>query len=471
METVIIVNKRSTGSALYVSIISIVAAIGGFLFGFDTAVISGALRSLITYFQVENSPVLQGWLVSSIILGSVFGAGLSGWLTDKFGRKNILILTAFLFLTSAIGSSIASSFTFFFFSRFIAGIAVGIAAMVVPLYISEVSPPRIRGRMVSMYQFAITFGVLAAYFSNDYLRKLAIEITATPKPGNVIYWVLKDIWRAMLSSEILPSLFFLASLFFVPESPRFLMMRGLEKKAKLILLRVSGEVVADRETNEIREALSKETGSVKEMFMPGLRKATFIALFLSIVSQFSGIDIILHYGPVILEKAGFTFGNSLYGQIIFGIVLVVFTVLAMWKVDAMGRRILLIIGNTGVFISLLVMGFLFASPAPSQTALIITISFFIASFAFSLGPIPWIIMSEIFPTKIRGRAMAIATLVLFAANWLIAQMFPLMSKILGEHGTFWLLAVLTIPTFYFAWKILPETKGRSLEELENLWKQ
>ncbi len=249
------------------------------------------------------------------------------------------------------------------------------------------------------------------------------------------------------------------------------MMRGLEKKAKLILLRVSGEVVADRETNEIREALSKETGSVKEMFMPGLRKATFIALFLSIVSQFSGIDIILHYGPVILEKAGFTFGNSLYGQIIFGIVLVVFTVLAMWKVDAMGRRILLIIGNTGVFISLLVMGFLFASPAPSQTALIITISFFIASFAFSLGPIPWIIMSEIFPTKIRGRAMAIATLVLFAANWLIAQMFPLMSKILGEHGTFWLLAVLTIPTFYFAWKILPETKGRSLEELENLWKQ
>lgn len=470
MGTAILVNKRSTSSALYVAVISIVAAIGGFLFGFDTAVISGALSSLIKYFQLENSPVLQGWLVSSIILGSVFGAALSGWLADKFGRKNILIVTAFLFLVSAIGSSLASSFTIFIIFRFMGGLAVGIAAMVVPLYISEVSPPQIRGRMVSMYQFAVTFGVLAAYFSNDYLRKLGIEVTATPKPDSFVYWMLSEIWRAMLGSEILPSLLFLILLFFVPESPRFLMMRGSEKRARLILLRVSGEVVAHREIIEIREALIKETGSVKEMFMPGLRKATFIALFLSIVSQFSGIDIILHYGPVILERAGFTFGNSLYGQIIFGVVLVAFTVLAMWKVDTLGRRILLIIGNAGVFISLLVMGYLFASPAPSQTALIVAVSFFIASFAFSLGPIPWIIMSEIFPTKIRGRAMAIATLVLFAANWLIAQLFPLMSKILGEHGTFWLLAILTIPTFFFAWKVLPETKGKSLEELETLWK-
>jgi SP family arabinose:H+ symporter-like MFS transporter len=238
-----------------------------------------------------------------------------------------------------------------------------------------------------------------------------------------------------------------------------------------ILVRVSGQVTAQREIVEIREALSKETGSVMQLLMPGLRKATFIALFLSVVSQFSGIDIVLHYGPVIMERAGFSFANSLFGQIIFGIVLVVFTIISMWKIDALGRRKLLMLGNAGIFISLLVMGWIFKTPHPSETGLIVSISFFIASFAFSLGPIPWIIMAEIFPTKIRGRAMAIATLVLFAANWLIAQLFPLMSEKLGEGGMFWLLAILAIPTFFFVWKVLPETKGKSLEALETLWEK
>jgi SP family arabinose:H+ symporter-like MFS transporter len=456
------------GSIFYVSVISIVAALGGFLFGFDTAVISGALSSLITWFHLESSPVLQGWLVSSIILGSVLGAAISGFLADKYGRKQTLFFTAVLFLLSALGSATASSFIFFITARLIAGIAVGIAAMVAPLYISEVSPPRIRGRLVSMYQFAITVGVLAAYFSNDYIRQLSLNLNRY-SPDSYIYWLLSDIWRAMLGSEILPSILFFLLLFFVPESPRYMMMGSRENAAMNILIRVSGNMTAKKEIIEIKEALSKETGSVKEMFMPGLRKATFIALFLSVVSQFSGIDIILHYGPVILERAGFSFGDSLYGQIIFGIVLVAFTVLSMWKVDSIGRKKLLFIGNAGIFLSLIAMGWFFNTSSPSETGLIISISFFIASFAFSLGPIPWIIMSEIFPTKIRGRAMAIATLVLFAANWIIAQLFPFLSSILGEHGTFWLLSALTIPTFFFTWKVLPETKGKSLEELEGSW--
>lgn len=457
------------GSIFYVSVISIVAALGGFLFGFDTAVISGALSSLITFFHLENSPVLQGWLVSSIILGSVFGAAISGFLADKYGRKQTLFFTAVLFLLSAIGSATATSFIFFIIARLIAGIAVGIAAMVAPLYISEVSPPGIRGRLVSMYQFAITIGVLAAYFSNDYIRRLSLNLNIHYSSDSYIHWLLSDIWRAMLASEILPSILFFILLFFVPESPRYMMMVAKENAAMNILMRVSGNITARKEIVEIKEALSKETGSIKEMFMPGLRKATFIALFLSIVSQFSGIDIILHYGPVILERAGFSFGDSLYGQIIFGIVLVAFTVLSMWKVDSIGRKKLLFIGNTGIFLSLIAMGCFFNTSSPSETGLIISISFFIASFAFSLGPIPWIIMSEIFPTKIRGRAMAIATLVLFAANWIIAQLFPLLSSTLGEHGTFWLLAAFTIPTFFFTWKVLPETKGKSLEELEGSW--
>lgn len=470
MPTLTLKKTEVKGSIFYVSIISIVAALGGFLFGFDTAVISGALSSLIRYFNLENSPGLQGWLVSSIILGSVFGAAISGYLADKYGRKQVLFFTAVLFLLSAIGSAIAASFIFFIIARLVAGIAVGIAAMVAPLYISEVSPPGIRGRLVSMYQFAITIGVLAAYFSNDYIRRLSLSLNTGFAPDSYIHWIFSDIWRAMLGSEILPSLLFFLLLFFVPESPRYMMMGSRENDAMNILLRVSGDITARREIVEIKEALSKETGSIKQMFLPGLRKATFIALFLSVVSQFSGIDIILHYGPVILERAGFSFGDSLYGQIIFGIVLVVFTILSMWKVDTIGRRRLLFIGNAGVFLSLLAMGWFFNSTSPSETGLIISISFFIASFAFSLGPIPWIIMSEIFPTRIRGRAMAIATLVLFAANWLIAQIFPTLSSLLGEHGVFWLLAAFTIPTFFFVWKVLPETKGKSLEELEGSWK-
>jgi MFS transporter, SP family, arabinose:H+ symporter len=465
-------NKiSSSGSILYVTVISVVAALGGFLFGFDTAVISGALSPLINYFHLQESPVLQGWLVSSIILGSVVGAGISGWLADTFGRKIVLILTAVLFLVSAIASAAASSFIFFISARLVGGLAVGIAAMVAPLYISEVSPPGIRGRMISMYQFAITIGVLVAYFSNDYLRRLSIDSLNNFAPGGLMHWLLADLWRGMLGSEIIPSLLFFILLFLVPQSPRFMMMLGQEKKAMRILVKVSGEITAQKELVEIRDALSKETGSVMQLLMPGLRKATFIALFLSVVSQFSGIDIVLHYGPVIMERAGFSFANSLFGQIIFGIVLVVFTVISMWKIDALGRRRLLMLGNAGIFLSLLVMGWIFKSPKPSETGLIVSISFFIASFAFSLGPIPWIIMAEIFPTKIRGRAMAIATLVLFAANWLIAQLFPLMSEKLGEGGMFWLLAILAIPTFFFVWKVLPETKGKSLEELETLWEK
>ncbi|MFI5194403.1 MAG: sugar porter family MFS transporter [Chitinophagales bacterium] len=471
MQAVALKTNAPSGSILFVTVISVVAALGGFLFGFDTAVISGALSPLISYFHLESSPVLQGWLVSSIILGSVIGAGVSGYLADNFGRKNTLMLTAILFLLSAVGSAVASSFIFFISTRLAGGLAVGIAAMVAPLYISEVSPPRIRGRMISMYQFAVTIGVLVAYFTNDYLRRLSLHAMDNFSSNGIMHWMLTDLWRGMLGSEIIPSFLFFVLLFMVPRSPRFMMMKGHEKEAMDILVRVSGEQTAKREIVEIREALLKETGSIRQLLMPGLRKATFIALFLSVVSQFSGIDIVLHYGPVIMERAGFSFANSLFGQIIFGIVLVVFTVMSMWKIDAMGRRRLLFLGNAGVFLSLLVMGWIFNTAHPSETALIVSISFFIASFAFSLGPIPWIIMAEIFPTKIRGRAMAIATLVLFAANWLIAQMFPLMSSLLGEGGMFWLLAALAIPTFFFVWKVLPETKGKSLEELETLWQK
>ena len=455
---------------LYVSLISIAVAMGGFLFGYDTAVISGAMNPLIKFFHLESDTVLQGWMVSSVLLGSIFGAAVAGFLADRFGRRNNLFLAAILFLISAIGSTIAPTFTFFVTVRLIGGVAVGIAAMVVPLYIAEVSPPAIRGRMVSMYQFAIAIGVLVAYFSNDFFRVLSENHIEAGTSTGFWSWILTDVWRIMLSSEIIPCILFLGMLFFVPVSPRFMIMKGNEKAAFKVLKKVAGLETAKNEIEEIKSTISHETGSLKQLFEPGLRKATFIALFLAAISQFTGIDIILHYGPVILERAGFSFGESLYGQIILGFVLVVFTLLAMWKVDSLGRRKLLYIGNAGIFLSLLTMGYFYYSGIPSEIGLLIAISVFIASFAFSFGPIPWIIMSEIFPTKIRGRAMSLATLALFSVNWLVAQLFPYMSATFGEHGTFWLLAIISIPTFFFIWKVLPETKGRSLEEIEQSWK-
>ncbi|MCY4215816.1 MAG: sugar porter family MFS transporter [Flavobacteriaceae bacterium] len=462
-------KRREKGNLLYFVLICIITAFGGFLFGFDTAVISGAISPLSDYFHLENEPVLLGWVVSSVLLGSVIGAACSG-IADYIGRKRTLIIAAVLFTFSALGSAMAETLWFFISFRLMGGLGVGIAAMVVPLYISEISPAKIRGRMVAMYQLSITFGVLIAYFSNDFFRSIAEGFVANENSSMLIMWFMGDVWRLMLGSELIPATAFLILLFFVPLSPRYALSIGYKNKALSILSRVNGHDMAVKEIQEMNESLKLEKGTFSQLFHPELRKPTFIALFLAIISQLSGIDIILHYGPLILERGGLTFGESLNGQIIFGVVLVVFTTIAMWKVDRVGRRKLLLIGNFGVVISLLVIGFLFHLNQNVETPLIIAISFFIASFSFSLGPIPWIIMSEIFPTKIRGRAMALGTLALFGSNWLVAQMFPWTSQVLGENGTFWLLAGLSTLTFPFVMKVLPETKGKTLEEIENHWR-
>lgn len=454
----------NVNKSVYVAFIASVAALGGFLFGFDTAVISGALSPLITYFNLEAQPAMQGWLVSSVLLGCVFGALGSGYLADKYGRKCALLWAGGLFLVSSIGSATAVTFFFFIICRLTAGLAVGIAAMVSPLYIAEISPVNIRGRMVALYQFAITIGVLIAFFSNNFLRDLAGRFEGMGPDS----WSSVEIWRMMLGVAVIPSGLFLLLLLFVPESPRFYMLREKLQQARQTLLRINKPAVADSEMDSISRSLRTEKVSLKKLFHGPLRKATFIALYLSIVSQLSGIDIVLHYGPVILERAGFTFADSLSGQIVFGSVLVIFTLLAMWKVDSLGRKPLLFIGNAGIFLSLVLIGFLFNTDGSSDLALVVSVSFFVASFALSLGPIPWIVMSEIFPITIRGKAMAISTFALFGSTWLVAQLFPISISWLGEQKTFWLLALFTLPTFLFLWKVLPETKGRSLEDNKEL---
>ena len=433
---------------IYVWFLAGVAALGGFLFGFDTAVISGALSPLIQYFGLASQPALQGWLVSSVVLGCVVGALLSGYSADRFGRKSTLVWVGIFFLVSSIGSAFADTFSLFIGFRLMAGLAVGAAAMVSPLYIAEMAPVAIRGRMVALNQFALTIGILVAYLSNNYAASLFSEA---------------EVWRIMLGAAAIPSLVFLLLLAWVPESPRFLILKQQDSAALAILQKLNGAKVAEKEVKLIRRTMAGTAISISDLFKPPLRATTFVALYLAIASQLSGIDLVLHYGPLILERAGFSFVDSLGGQLVFGAVLVVFTLLAMWKVDSLGRRPLLFIGNAGICITLVLIGYFFKDTTFSETGLLIAISCFVACFAFSMGPIPWIVMAELFPTKIRGQAMALATFSLFGANWVIAQLFPVGMEYLGESATFWLLALFTLPTFFFIWKILPETKGKALE--------
>jgi len=303
-------KTREKGSLFYFVLICVMTSFGGFLFGFDTAVISGAISPLSDHFDLENQPVLLGWVVSSVLLGSVIGAACSG-VADHIGRKKTLIFAAVLFTISALGSAIAEALWVFILFRLIGGLGVGIAAMVVPLYISEVSPANIRGRMVAMYQLSITFGVLIAYFSNDFFRSIAEDFMVNENSSILTARFMEDVWRLMLGSELIPAAAFLIFLFLVPLSPRYAVSIGQKKKALAILSRINGYEIATKEVQEINESLKLEKGTFSQLFQVELRKPTFIALFLAIISQLSGIDIILHYGPLILERGGLSLGNHL----------------------------------------------------------------------------------------------------------------------------------------------------------------
>jgi len=458
-----------TGSLVYFSALCFIAALGGLLFGFDTAVISGAQGFLEKQFAL--GPLMLGWIVSSALVGCLVGSGVGGWLSDYLGRKKVLLLAAGLFVLTSVGCALAPDPHVLALARLIGGLGVGIASMVVPLYIAEISPARLRGRMVSFYQFAITIGILAAYLSNAALLELSERSAGAIAPGGWYHWFLVDqVWRTMLGSMVLPALAFLVLLALVPESPRWLTKQGHDDQALAILARITGAAEAESQMAEIRQTIAQETGDLRQLLEPGMRRALAMAVFLACAAQFSGINAIIYYGPKIFDSAGFQLGKALSGQVVLGLVNVVFTVLAMWKVDSLGRRPLLFWGNLGVFGSLVMVGAFFAVGMTQPFWLILFMSAYLACFAFSLGPLPWVFMSEVFPTRIRGRAMSIATLSLWAANTVVCQTFPTMRESLGPALTFAIYAALVSPAFYFAWKIMPETKGRTLEQLERYFR-
>jgi SP family arabinose:H+ symporter-like MFS transporter len=439
--------------------ITIVASLGGFLFGFDMAVISGVLPFVKTQFGLTATQ--EGLFVSSALLGCIAGVALSGELSDRLGRRKPLLLSAALFLLSAIGCAFMPSLPLVIASRVLGGIGIGIASNVVPLYISEIAPANVRGRLVTYYQLAITFGILVAYLTNAALVNYAGSYTSDSI-------LIKQIWRAMLGLGAIPAVAFLGGLFAVPESPRWLLQKGRKEEALQILNTISEQ----DGTNEAEVSNSTTTpqGSYKELFAPGMRKALLIGILLPLFSQFSGINAIVYYGPSILSSAGISLSNSLVSQIIFGAANMIFTLFAIWKVDSWGRRPLYLYGTAGASITLIATGFCFYTGATTSIWLLVCVLAFLAFFAFSIGPLKFVVASEIFPNAIRGRALAISIMTMWIADTIVGQLTPILLKDWGSAGTFWFFAFFCIVAFVVVYKLLPETKGQSLEHIENYWK-
>ncbi|MBK7980822.1 MAG: sugar porter family MFS transporter [Ignavibacteriae bacterium] len=457
---------QSGENKLYLSILAFIAALGGFLFGFDTAVISGTIGFVKSQFILDA--LSEGWFVSIALLGCIFGVVIAGYLSDKFGRKLVLILSAILFSISAIGCAVSGNYTELIIYRLVGGIGIGVASIISPMYISEISIPSMRGKLITLYQLAITIGILAAYISNYFI--LESSSNSVFADGSFLNWVLyKEIWRGMFGVETFPAILFLALLFAVPESPRYLLMKKEINKAQIILSKIIGEKKVASEISEITKSFETTSVNFNDLFHKKMLKPLLIGISLAMFSQFSGINAIMYYGIKILGEAGIGANDAFWSQVTIGIVNVIFTVVAIYTIDKFGRKPLLIWGVSGAVVSLIAVGILFIMNITSSFLLLIFILLFIACFAFSFGPVVWVILAEIYPTKIRGRAMAIATLSLWVANWIVGQFTPFLLETIKAHGTFWIFALTSFPAIWVTWKFVPETKNKPLEEIEKVW--
>ena len=457
----------SKGGLLYLSFCCFASAFGGLLFGYDLFVIAGAKDLIVQHFQF--STMMEGWFVSSAMLGAMIGCLAAGTASDRFGRKKVLIVAAAFLLACSVGCGLAWSTGSLIFFRWIGGVGVGIASMVCPLYISEISPARLRGRMVTLFQLAICVGIVAAIVINTGLLAWHDQLKGVAADGLVGSFVAQDVWRSMLGMEALPALLFFVSCVIIAESPRWLAEKGLQLEAQAVLERINGPEIAASELREITATVAEESGSLLELLKPGLRRVLFMALFLAVVSEFSGITTIWNFGPEIIRGQGIQLTNEMTGMVVIASSLSIFTLVAVWLMDHAGRRRLLFWGNLGCFLSLLALGALLGRPDSSSAMKVAAAATFVACFAFSMGPIKWVFMSEVFPTRIRGRAVAISSLAVWTADAILNQLFPLVRDHWGKHVTFYVFSAVLIPQFFFVWKLMPETKGRSLEEIERSW--
>lgn len=459
--------------------ITIVATLGGLLFGYDTAVISGTVGSLDAFFitplglEETAANSYLGFIVSSALIGCIIG-GLSGGLVSlKLGRKKGLILAAILFFISALGSSFPEIFfrpfgegdhTFFWHFivyRVIGGIGVGMASMLSPMYIAEISPAKSRGKLVSFNQFAIIFGMLVVYFVNYSIARQGDDT-----------WLNTIGWRWMFASEMIPAGLFLILLFFVPETPRYMALKGNDTKALHILQKINGAELGEKVLAEIKQTLSSTSG---KLFSFGIL-IVVIGILLSAFQQFVGINVVLYYAPEIFKNMGSGTDTALLQTIIVGIINLTFTVVAILSVDNFGRKPLMIIGAVGMALFMFALGFSFFFQKVGLGALIFMLGY-VACFAVSWGPVVWVLLSEIFPNRIRGRAMAVAVAAQWISNYLVSWTFPMLNKSTFLVDTFhngfayWIYGVMGLLAAFFMWKFVPETKGKTLEEMEYLWKK
>ena len=462
---------KSTINFGYLIFLSVVAALGGFLFGYDTAVISGTIAQVTQLFQLDA--LQQGWYVGCALVGSIVGVLFAGILSDKLGRKLTMVISAVLFSTSALGCALSADFTQLVIYRIIGGVGIGVVSIVSPLYISEVAVAQYRGRLVSLYQLAVTVGFLGAYLVNYQLLAWAESGTQLS-----VDWLNKifitEVWRGMLGMETLPAILFFIIIFFIPESPRWLIVRGKELKAVNILEKIYNSITeAKSQLNETKSVLTSETKSEWSLLMkPGIFKAVIIGVCIAILGQFMGVNAVLYYGPSIFENAGLSGGDSLFYQVLVGLVNTLTTVLALVIIDKVGRKKLVYYGVSGMVVSLILIGlyFLFGdSLGVSCLFLLIFFLFYVFCCAVSICAVVFVLLSEMYPTKVRGLAMSIAGFALWIGTYLIGQLTPWMLQNLTPAGTFFLFAVMCVPYMLIVWKLVPETTGKSLEEIERYW--
>ena len=462
---------KSTINFSYLIFLSVVAALGGFLFGYDTAVISGTIAQVTQLFQLDA--LQQGWYVGCALVGSIVGVLFAGILSDKLGRKLTMVISAVLFSTSALGCALSADFTQLVVYRIIGGVGIGVVSIVSPLYISELAVAQYRGRLVSLYQLAVTVGFLGAYLVNYQLLAWAESGTQLS-----VDWLNKvfitEVWRGMLGMETLPAILFFIIIFFIPESPRWLIVRGKELKAINILEKIYNSITeAKSQLKETKSVLTSETKSEWSLLMkPGIFKAVIIGVCIAILGQFMGVNAVLYYGPSIFENAGLSGGDSLFYQVLVGLVNTLTTILALVIIDKVGRKKLVYYGVSGMVVSLILIGlyFLFGdSLGVSSLFLLVFFLFYVFCCAVSICAVVFVLLSEMYPTKVRGLAMSIAGFALWIGTYLIGQLTPWMLQNLTPAGTFFLFAVMCVPYMLIVWKLVPETTGKSLEEIERYW--
>ena len=458
-------HKNTIG---YVIFMAVVAAIGGILFGYDTAVISGTTEIVKNQFQLTD--MMEGWYVGCALIGSIAGVLVAGTLSDYLGRKLTMLISAALFSISAIGCAVCGSFDGLVAYRIIGGVGIGIVSIVSPIYISEVSPAKIRGTLVSLYQLAVTVGFLMAYLMN-----WVIDANIDPSiTGDVTLWqkiMNTEAWRGMLGSETVPALLFFFIIFFIPESPKWLIVNGKLDKASAVLSKIyaTSEEVSE-EITVTQNSLKGETkGAWSDLLKPGILIAVITGSAIAILGQFMGVNAVLYYGPKIFSEAGFD--NPMFSTVLVGVVNMVTTILAVFIIDRVGRKQLIYWGVSGMIICLLAIGIYFAWGSQIGLGNGFMLTFFLAYVfccAISISAIVFVLLSEMYPNSVRGRAMSIAGFALWIGTYLIGQLTPVL---LGwsQAGTFFIFAACCVPYMLIMWKVVPETTGKTLEEIEEYW--